>query len=301
MRTTTEDSSAADTSMYRGVVYLNNIGCVLLEQGAYQQAMDTMRDAIFVMKTTVCHKTDKNKNPAVNDVPVDPTDVNLEHRMQQAAQRMAFPLRVAVQHATKEQLISLASCHGAPSEEIATISLTDYNQLEIEDMMMFHPDEQMLICPVRIEDDQERVQRNQDLDSATMVLNLGLSHACLARCHTDASTREQLQDAAISIFRLADSILTQQNGHQDCQRTLAAHFDANRVASVHMAVLHSLLQVRLDQQQQSCCLDDEDDDMILDDDCEEVLDRLYYLQNSLMMNDQFDLLQLEGLFPAAAA
>jgi hypothetical protein len=295
---TTMTQTAADHYMYKGVVSLNNIGCVLLEQGAYQQAMDTIRDAIVVMKTIVPTRKGENRNsPVASGHPT--TNLNLEGRLNKATQRMAFP-QPMVARSMQQQRSTAAIRHDAPPP-IATITLADYCQLEIDDVLMLHPDEQMLMCPIRIEDESEHHGTlNQDLDSAILLFNLGLSHSCLARCQADESVREQLQDAAIHIFGLADSILVQLSSQQSMEcNTLTAHHDVKRVTCTNMAVLHSLLQVRMEQQQH-CYVDDEDD-MELDDDCADVIDRLYYLQNCVFMNEQLAPLQLERCFPAAAA
>lgn len=295
---TTTMHSAGDDYMYKGIVYLNNACCVLLEHGAYHQAMDTIRDAIFIMKASVS----SNQNPKNYVDPSTIDDVQLDERLKQAAQRMAFPRSVAP--LSNPPMSSRPTYQNSTSRAfgVAAIALNDYCGLEIDDMMMIDSDEQMLICPVRIECDQDLTDtRNPDLDSAIMLFNLGLAHACLSRCRTDISMQEQLQDAALHIFRLADSILVQQGCvHDECQLTLSACHNAKRFAYIHMAVLHSLLQVRMAQQQQKCVHDD-DEEMFLDADCEEVLDRLYYIQNSVFLNERLVPMLQQECFPAAAA
>lgn len=262
---------------HKGAIYLNNVGCSLLELGAFQDALETFRDSVAVMKT-VCTSAGPPTTTAVQDA-----SPNLLQCIQRADQRLAFPQPLKTHQ----------------PQHFGLLMLEDYHKFEFDTHLLHHP-HHTLICPVRVNDVP---QIDPDLDSATMLFNLGLSYACVAKCQTVSSHRDELKAAAARVFDLADSILhhthNQACNDKACNRPT---FDDERlrlIAMVNIAVLHSLLQVMVTSSidnSVSFVLEENDNDI-----CHHVLNRLYCLQHTVYLNELEELCPMMGHLPAAAA
>jgi len=186
---------------HRGSVYLNNVGCALLEQGAFEDALKTFRDAVSVMKTVCTSAIEAPKFGSSSLM------VNLPQLIHQANQRLAFPQPCRVDDvAPPEQVYASTPTFGV-------IALEDYRTFEFDTHFLQHSN-CTLLCPIRlgIIEDPLSTTRDPDLDSATMLFNLGSSYACLAKCQPLPShRRKQLQEGAARMFKLSDSVL------QHCQ------------------------------------------------------------------------------------
>lgn len=287
-------SSPASWSHYRnGAVYLNNVGCALLEQGAYENAMDTFRDAVSIIKTVCVASTTMEEENSQTKAPLQQSiasSLRLPERMQRANQRLAFPQRCQV--VAQEPPL----CFDAPPPAMGFLALEDYRYFEFEAHLFQHP-YHTLLCPIRMEDS---TAINSDLDSGTMLYNLALSYTCLAKCQALSANRDQLNQAAARLYKLADSILQHcvAASKDDMMCDSCAASDNNEdqymqqyVASVNIAVLHSLLQLMVATTEY----------LQQEDAFEQVLDRLYVLQHTAYtLNDMKDWCCVEHL-PAAAA
>jgi len=284
-------SSSACWSPYRnGAVYLNNVGCALLEQGAYENAMDTFRDAVSIIKT-ICvastSSTNEVQDPQTKALQQQhiATSMRLPERMQRANQRLAFPQRC--QAVAQEQP---PLCYDAPTPPVGFLALEDYRYFEFDAHLFQHP-YHTLLCPIRMEDSSTI---NSDLDSGTMLYNLALSYTCLAKCQTLSANREQLNQAAARLYQLADSILQHCVAGLTDDKMSDNNDDVHMqqyVASVNIAVLHSVLQlmvVTTEYQHQ-------------EDAFEQVLDRLYILQHTAYTLNAMEDWFCVGHLPAAAA
>lgn len=235
-----------------GAIYLNNIGCALLEHGAFEAALETLQDAVYIMKNGVC----------ISSQSVD--NLDLAAMIQRADQHMAVP----------------RPCKGllrygriAP---FAILSIEQYRGFRFE-AINFHAD-QFIICPVRMEDDSFRyADDDDDMKCGILLLNLGLAYACLSKCHAEGD-RSHLQDISCRIFQMADAILynSQKN---TCDNEIESEY-WERLACVSMACLHGLMQVLIDSQGE--------DENISDDAIEAVFGRLYHLQHTLKSIEVYD-------------
>jgi len=271
---------------YRGAVYLNNTGVALLEQGAYEQALETLRDAVFVTKTLCASSC-----PASGLLPTDIIDrMDLSGRIQQANQRIAFP----------------KPCRPVTPTAFGLLTLEDYRQFEF-DAHLYHHSNHSLFCPVRMDDSS--TLDDLDFDSAIMLYNLGLAYACLARCQSESNHRDQLYRAAGRLFTLADSIIHQCQTEStsklmsDCDCAYDYDVDHHRLeymTSVNIAVLHSLLQVMV-----ATATNDDDPSSQQQDDVvfQQQLDRLYMLQHAILfdLNTTQEWWCSSQYLPAAAA
>jgi hypothetical protein len=167
---------------HRAAIALNNMGVSLLERRAYRQGMETLKDAIFVMKLVLrpptissqgLYKTPKSTSCAKAKV----------HR---ASKRMANPQPVSsaisIDVVSQSATFSHRSCqsgsvlHGGSSSPLR-IEATDLVSLE---------------------------ERDSDLESSIMLYNFGLAHLCMAKL---SKTPMKLQEVALKLFKMAYCIL----------------------------------------------------------------------------------------------
>jgi hypothetical protein len=293
---TTNSVGPHNGDMYHAAVYLNNVGCVLIERGAYHEALDSVRDAVQVMKAAVTpHSTDC-------------ATLDVHSLTTKAAQRMASL-------SAEEPLFNEMASNARSSIAVTKVDLSDFGHLEIEDMITINLEEEMVVCPVRI-DAEERLDEcpsdaQRDVDSAIMLHNLGLVNAYLARQYAAcpdaqaASLYHQLNEAALQMLRFADSMLSQQLENTSACLYAPDPYETTRMAKIHMAVLHGLLQIRVSRQVQrrddSLHASAHGSDIHLDDDCDELLHRWYFLQDYSFMMEQSAIFPCPELFPAPAA
>ena len=262
-------------------IYLNNVGCALLEQGAFENAADTFQDALAIMKTVCMPSTHDEVDLHSKSLQNIHDSPKLPDCIERAKQRLAFPQRC---HIVAPML------QGAPSPGVGFLHLEDYRYFEFDTHIIRNPHHTWL-CPIYIEDSTEV---NPDNESGTMLYNLSLSYTCLAKCQTIAANRNHLNQAAARLYVLADSIL--QNWSSGCTSTgddcnNDDPFMQQHSALVNIAVLHGLLQLMVSTTE------------VLQEEAEfeQVLDRVRSLQRSAFtLNETEDLFCAKHL-PAPAA
>ena len=240
------------TTFRNGAINLNNIGCALLEHGAFDAALETLQDAVYIMKNGVCRSSHSVDN------------LDLAARIQRANQRIAFPrpCKVVLRHRQITPFTIL------PIEEYRSFGFEAIN---------FHAD-QFIMCPVRMDDGSfGYTEHDNDLECGILLLNLGLAYVCLSKCHSGGD-RSHLQDVSCRMFQMADSILysSQKN---TCEDGMDSDY-WERLACVNMVCLHCLMQVLIDRESVDCNM--------RDDAIEAVFGRLYHLQHTLNSNDVYD-------------
>ena len=247
-------------------IYLNNVGCALLEQGAFENAMDTFRDAVAIMKTVCMASTQDEvdlQSKMLQNIHDNP---RLSDCIQRANQRLAVPQRC--------QIVP-SMLHDATLPVVVFLHLEDYEYFEFDAHIFLNP-HHTLLCPIYIED-----STTSDIDSGTMLYNLAISYTCLAKCQPITANRAHLNQAAVRLFELTDSILqrcassissTGNDGSNDDQ-CMQQH-----VASVNIAVLHGLLQLMVSTTEF----------LQVEDDFEQVLDRLCTLQHTAFISSETD-------------
>lgn len=265
-------------------VYLNNVGCALLEQEAFENAMDTFRDAVAIMKTVCVASTCAEAEMHSKKVQNIRDNPRLPDCIQRANQRLAFPQRCKI----TEQGLSMQ--YDAPSPVVGFLDFEDYRYFEFDTHLFQHP-HHILLCPIYIEDS---TKENSDLDSGTMLHNLALSYTCLAKCQTVAANRDKLNQAAARLFELADSILQRCTSSPSCTGNDCSDDDQlmqQRIAIVNIAVLHSLLQLMVSTTE---FLQEENE-------FEQVLGRLCILQHTAFTLNETEDLFCAKFLPAPAA
>jgi len=111
-------------------IYLNHLGCGLLRQGAFEDAVETFNDAVFIMKNGVCPFIDENISNNCLQAPSLQVH-SIRERILRADQRMAFPKVL---------------CKANDSFKI--LQLEEFSLVSAEELLL--TSKQFLICPVSI-------------------------------------------------------------------------------------------------------------------------------------------------------
>lgn len=259
----------------RHAAFLNNVGCALLERCAFEDALSTFSDALFLAKQDrVCATTDpSSEKPFAN-----PSDCScLQEKIQSANQRIASP--------------NVCSCNSCSSTSKAlpvhdtetkappfppVLKLEDYCQFDVEDILLQASATFPMIFPVRIEEQYLAIY-SQDLFAGILVFNLGLSYACLAECNShDCKIKQNFQVRATRMFQLADIALQGMMTELVKIESYDQWEQLNLCGCVDMAVLHSLFQLIEDQNHEG-----EVNSSYMQTQIEEAHDQIYFRMVSL--------------------
>jgi hypothetical protein len=172
---------------HRAAIALNNMGVSLLEQRAYRQGMETLKDAIFVMKR-VFRPQSRNSTLGATLDSTRGTDVKIHRAVQRMANPQPVPSAVIV-----DVISHGASSHSSPLGSILRESSSS-----------------SFTVPIRIEatDLDFPEDRDPDLESSIMLYNFGLAHLCMAKL---AKTPMKLREGALKLFNMAYSIVSNKN------------------------------------------------------------------------------------------
>lgn len=172
----------ADLDSYRCAVALNNMGVALLERCAYRQALDTLKDAVVLMRGVF-----------------DSTP--LSRRNQRDRARHCTVLLEKAYHRT-------AHPQPAPGHSMVEILSPSGTLAAISSLLHRHGPALLPPCfPIKIENfDQEA--RNADLDSAMVLHNFATAHLCLSRFAPTALRAIFLRKAALRLAKLSHQALS---------------------------------------------------------------------------------------------
>jgi hypothetical protein len=212
----------ADQSLIRdqrAAIALNNMGVSLLEQRAYRQGMETLKDAIFVMKRVFRPQSRNSSLGATSDA-TSSTDIKIHH----AVQRMANPQPVPFTMITDVISHGVASSHSSPLGSILRESSSS-----------------SFTIPIRIEatDIDCPEDRDPDLESAIMIYNFGLAHLCMAKL---AKSPMKLREGALKLFNMAYSIISNKNTLSGLSESEMRRFSETRLL-LAIAVLNNVVRV----------------------------------------------------------
>jgi hypothetical protein len=164
---------------HRAAIALNNMGVSLLERRAYRQGMETLKDAIFVMKRVL------RSSSRAQGTTSDSTTNDTEAKVCRAAKRMANP-----------RAVPSALCIGAVSH-----GGTSSRNL-LQGSVLREASSSPFTFPIRIEaaDLDYPDDRDPDLEAAIMLYNFGLAQLCMAKL---AKSPIKLQEGALKHAKLA--------------------------------------------------------------------------------------------------
>jgi len=189
---------------YRGVVALNNMGVLLLERKAYQEAMETFQDAVSVMHWVSPaqarkHALLKQKNGGAASSYLSLSDI--DNKLQKSVQRFA----AATTSLPKDRDDACSSQPLVPVVNVECLDILSYSSSLFEGQRSIILNDESTattttkVHPIRIEGTDDFLlsscfdQRDADLQSATILYNFGLSHKCLAYAN-DAGTANSNND-----------------------------------------------------------------------------------------------------------
>jgi hypothetical protein len=180
---------------HRAAIALNNMGVSLLERRAYRQGMETLKDAIFVMKRVL-------RPPSISSHGLCKTPNSTtyaEAKVHRASKRMANPRPIS----------------SAISIDVVSQCTTFSHRSYPSGSILHGGSSSPLSSPLRIEatDLISLEDRDSDLESSIMLYNFGLAHLCMAKL---VKKPIKLQEGALKLFNMAYSLFAprcDQEGH----------------------------------------------------------------------------------------
>jgi hypothetical protein len=247
---------------YRGAIALNNMGVSLLEQRAYRQGMDTLKDAIFVMKRVY-----RPKSGLLTPTFSLPSTSNVKAKLERAIKRMANP-------------------HPVPSAwSVGVISHdpTSFYQSTIDSVLRGGPVSPFTF-PIRIEtvDFDSLEDRDPDMESAIMLHNFGIAYLCMSKQRTNSPGK--LQEGALKLFNMSYSVISNMNNMSRLSEEQMQQISETRLL-LAVVVLNNVVQVLTD--------------MGKDSEANESYQRLVRLGTAIREMDEPDL--VESRLPGAGA
>jgi hypothetical protein len=169
---------------YKAAVALNNMGVTLLQRRCLKDAMDTLKDAITIMKS--CFR------PQGNNYQAECLDIDL--KMQRASKRMAIscqnPSSICmdifyrdgcdIQPSMIRSLINKGVVSSIPPASVKIDSI-DFEGLEDRDL---------------------------DLESALMLYNFGIAHYCMSQIARSPASANMLRTGALKLYSMAKTVLS---------------------------------------------------------------------------------------------
>lgn len=178
---------------WRGAMALNNIGVTLLEQSCYKQALETLEDAVYLMKSAcqadIVQPQQSSRSILASEV---------EERIHRGFRRLAKP------EPNKTR-------GGGPRESFLTFSSDDADSFSsaasLSNFQANHSSGSHSAILIRMEDLGTEDGRIPEIDSAIMLQNYGLSCLSASNIVTRRCVRSQLRNSAIDVLTLCQNIL----------------------------------------------------------------------------------------------
>jgi hypothetical protein len=168
---------------HRAAIALNNMGVSLLERRAYRQGMETLKDAIVVMKRVLrpaSHSQGFGKTPNSTSY--------AEAKVHRASKRMAtaqpVPSAVSIDVISHCATFSHRSDSGSILHGGSSYPLSSPIRIEANDLV-------------------SREGRDSDLESSIMLYNFGLAHLCMAKL---VKSPIKVLEGALTLFNMAYSV-----------------------------------------------------------------------------------------------
>jgi hypothetical protein len=209
---------------HRAAIALNNMGVSLLERRAYCEGMETLKDAIFVMKRVLRPLTISPQD--LGKMPNSTSDA--EAKVERASKRVAnphpTPSTMSIDVVSRCATFSHRSDSGSVLQGGSSSPLRYPLRIEATDLVSLG-----------------EASRDADLESSIMLYNFGLAHLCMAKL---AKKPTKLQEGALTLFNMAYSVLAplcDQEGHgrREDMVLLAAIALNNIVALLTQMGMHS--------------------------------------------------------------
>jgi hypothetical protein len=206
---------------HRAAIALNNMGVSLLERRAYREGIDTLKDAIFVMKRVLRPPPMCSRGFGKAPYSTSDAEAKVERASKRVANTQPIPSTVSIDVVSRCATFSHRSQH---SGSVLDGGSSSPLRIEVTDLVSMGEGNSTF-----------------DLESSIMLYNFGLAHLCAAKL---AKTPTNLQEGALTLFNMAYSILAplcDQEGHgtREDMVLLAAIALNNIVALLTRMGMHS--------------------------------------------------------------
>jgi hypothetical protein len=196
-------------TMHKGAVALNNIAVSLLQRHYYQEAVETLKDALALMKAVVDYNPGKDSSSAPDVYQI----------LQKSSQRLAY------------------SYHGRSQSLNVFVLSNQEDPVVVHDMIIKHPNSQLCITIDPI-DFQQWDQDTFDLDTNVILYNYGVSYTCFAATIRDSKAQSRVLCQSLQIFRLKESFL-----FEFCDNPSGETLVNRTTLLVNMLLTRNLIQV----------------------------------------------------------
>ena len=220
------------TEQYRGAIELNNAGVNLLKQGAYKQGLDILRDAVYLLNATVQPTTTTKKHPHLFS--------DVQKKLQRAKRCLAEPTIDAPASSPEVMKIKLVTLQKHPEDSVLSPFLSS---IVSSAAMTFC----VLIDP---EDGLASFSSDCDLESATILYNLGIAYVgmykvAMASSRGDQMTKTMLTQTdkhrhnAARFFHLSYALLSiaDNRSREECD-----YFELTRILLFNFAVIQNMVR-----------------------------------------------------------
>jgi hypothetical protein len=222
---------------FRASICLNNAAVTMLERGCFRQGLETLQDAIAVMKDAFQGKA--NRALGGSESAPSPTSVpkqEIEEKLLRSSNRSLVPDAVA---AGKRMRVHSLSCDGSGFCPEVLCHLQ-----ESPAVTCFFPVRiDMVAVDWRRKNGRETTDSASDMDQEAAILlynfgvaNLLLSEAVVERS-SPAQSLERLRSCALSVFQLSSTIVSR------CAQTCEGSIEEADLLHVTLLVFHATIQV----------------------------------------------------------
>jgi hypothetical protein len=228
---------------HRAAIALNNMGVSMLERRAYRQGMETLKDAILVMKR-VLRRSPSISSQSFGHTPNSTSDVDtkVHHASKRMANPQPIPSAVSVDIVSHCPTFSHHSYLGSVLHGGSSSAFRSPIRIEAAGLVSLEESDYLLESSIILFNFGLAHLCMAKLDNSIMHFNFGLAHLCMAKL--DKTPIKRLQEGALKIFSMVYSILASlcnQEGHgirEEMILILAATLD-NIVALLTQMGKHS--------------------------------------------------------------
>jgi hypothetical protein len=199
---------------HRAAIALNNMGVSLLERRAYRQGMETLKDAILVMKRVLV-RSPSISSQGFGNTPNSTSDADT--KVHRASKRMVnpepIPSAVSVDDVSHCATFSHRSYLGSVLHGGSSSPLRSPLRIEVTDLVSLEDRDPFLESSIILFNFGLAHLCMAKLDNSIMRFNFGLAHLCMAKLDR---TPIKLQEGALKIFNMTYSVLASlcnQEGH----------------------------------------------------------------------------------------
>lgn len=223
---------------YHSALSLNNMGVHLLESQCYEQAADTLKDSVSLMKSILLYHT-LHPSPPIRE---GGEDLVLLARKRIAQPRATRPMAMLLQVFTRIQdgtfELSSPYYHDPATSSQDNLALSAFlvsiqeNVLRAESLLW---DENRWGTP--------SLTCSLLLQTAIVFHNLGIAYHCQSKTALNARTSARLRNRALGIFRISYSLLVKQHNSEGGGAMKVG------MPTLFTVVLKSLIQTLLESNQ----------------------------------------------------